>query len=192
MIIIDYEIGKNYLDTVGTLVLLETSPALEPVYLNSQGGSIAVAEAFAEKMKKVPRTCYVKQAQSAALQIVMPACKIVYASRLSIFGPHSAHRMFPKNNDMYSAQDLASLAKQLFDVSHNMAMTMIIKYGRDAICPKMQDPMLYRFSKTCIGRHMIEAKTFNTEAYNQLWGNPPIAIILPEEQMPKPQKPTGL
>jgi len=45
-----------------------------PVYIESHGGFITLAMQIAEQLAPFAPVCYVREAQSAALQIIMPAC----------------------------------------------------------------------------------------------------------------------
>lgn len=76
--------AATFLDAVRTLppAAIVVAQGL-PVYIESGGGMVDMALQIGVHLSKLRPVCYVKEAQSAALQIVMPACaKVVLLDRV--------------------------------------------------------------------------------------------------------------
>lgn len=146
------------------------------LYINSPGGNIDAAKMIAEEMVRLNVTCYVENAASAALQIIMPACSRVYANPASRFMFHSAHTM---GMMMLSEMTAAELVAHLKTHNDLMAENLTTRYNRkDAIgCNKEMKVKLSRYSQKCVVMHMLNETEVGPLELNFLWGRNIVTVL---------------
>lgn len=95
---------------VGSIDVGMTIPPGDYVVIHSPGGRIDVAWQLGPQLKG--KTCIIKGAASAALQILLPFCKERYYLPSGFVMFHSTHVMFPPDA-MFSQADLEMIAKDM-------------------------------------------------------------------------------
>lgn len=146
------------------------------LYINSPGGNIDTAKMIAEEMGRLNVTCYVENAASAALQIIMPACSRVYANPDSRFIFHSAHAM---GMIMLSEMTAAEMVVHLKTHNELMAENLTRRYNRkDTIgCNKEMKEKLSRYSQKCVVMHMLNETGVGPLELNYLWGRNIVTVL---------------
>lgn len=96
------------------------------LFITSPGGIIDLAYDIAEVMKRHGRVdCYVlKEVDSAAFQIILPACRTRTALRSSKFGFHQTHAGFGPGTPMMNSAMLRRIADSL-DMSTEMMLRFV-------------------------------------------------------------------
>jgi hypothetical protein len=135
------------------------------VRIRSSGGLIAMAAEMARSMQHLKPVCYVAEAQSAALQVVLPACGTIVVAKDSTLGWHSGAMCLGK--DLYDGQDFMRGLRE--SLSASLYMSRIVEAGLGSaseesckplrrVWPEISKapcPVLHMFQET-----MMSAKEF--------------------------------
>jgi hypothetical protein len=156
-------------------------PMYSPVsiYIDSPGGVVGLAEEISGNVVKLDASCYVRNAYSAALQIIMPTCRRIFAVENSSFGFHSAQ--FPLERLAISEIDSAIGLQVTHYVTTWMANIMNTMLRSDAKCPANAPDIVKKISETCTAQHMNMNTTLNPIDFNKLWKKSPVTIISQKE-----------
>jgi len=160
------------------------------VYINSRGGRIDVAEGIVQLLADKTLTCYIDNAYSAALQIIMPLCSKIYTHSGANFGFHNAVIIFPINA-MASAPVLYELFKEIKQMTVNMSNNMNNKWGGDTKCPKELMAKWSELAITCTEALLYESPVVGPHQLNYLWGKQ-VVVVLPYELWPIRRNPMVL
>lgn len=122
------------------------------IFIYSKGGEIDSAALIALSMKNKNTECYVKEAASAALQIVMPACKKTFVYKDTQFQFHAMAYIFSCDKFCeWSSLDILSLAKYVKNTNNWMSKSMTNKWG----VPRCA---FRGIAKNCLEQVMFEEK----------------------------------
>jgi len=156
------------------------------VYIDSQGGLIDEAYEFGKALSVLRPTCFVKNAASAALEVIMPACQKIVLMPESTLQFHSATWCI---QGMRSTADILKDLRQGLAVSVFMAELMENLWG-PAVCSKeinAKYPELSSFN--CSLRHMIDETSLTGSQFTVLYpGAAKRVTILPKEKFPQIKK----
>lgn len=162
----DNPVASSYLDALKALDAEATSAkaADKPapfliVKLRSSGGYIEMARQMAKHMFRLQPVCYVAEAQSAALQILVPACSSIVVAKDSVLGFHSAAGCYPTN--LYDGQDKLLMLRESLRASVFMGRVMEAGLGAasEGSCAPLRRVWPEVASLSCPVIHMVNETT---------------------------------
>lgn len=97
--------------------------------IDSDGGLVIAAERLVERMKyKKMVTCYIKKAQSAALEIIMPGCHRRIVMATTLLGFHTAHVQISGN---FGAKELLDFGTDLEKTNRELLERLLKSMPKD-------------------------------------------------------------
>lgn len=163
-------ISNNNMEIYGKLRELPDN-AVVRISIDSAGGDVAVASILGAEIARVHAICHVTYAASAALQIVMPKCKKIYASVETQFGFHATHVVSPT-----SLKDIDEVKRELEHVDVKMSAILREAFGTFR-CPALQ-PETLKISDDCLRGAFYEELVWDAMTWNAYWVNSPKPIII--------------
>lgn len=140
-----------------SLLALQTAKSGSKVTLQvrSQGGYIEAAVELGKAMLRHDVTCHVAEAQSAALQLVLPACKRIVVQPNAVIGWHSATGC--REAGYLDGKELVQWLRESVLTSAGMAAVMRKYLGplKDDSCAQARDAMPEVAAGGCELSHMF-------------------------------------
>lgn len=179
--------ASSFLDAV--TLLAKAPPVVEvPVYVNSDGGLIAMGVQMGLALNSFRSVCYVERAASAALQVVMPGCGRVVFTERSTVGFHSAGWCVSGSYDA---------AKSIRHTRESLAVTLAMHkmfaagFGETATCPAESKAWPEVARLPCNVQLMVNGTEMTGRAFRATFpgGPTPIAVV-PEAEFPPKLSPT--
>ena len=173
----------------------KTQPPLVIINVRSGGGSVSFARAMAARMKALRPICTVAEAQSAARQIILPACDKILVTKASILGFHSAAMCF--KTGLYDGQDFLNSLRVSLAVSLEMAQEMEAGLGKalPESCNILRKAYPEMGNLPCTALHMFAETDTSGPGFQYMFPDSKKIVVvdrLSVPEYPKSDKPGGV
>jgi hypothetical protein len=161
------------------------------INIRSSGGSVDFARAMASRMRGLNPVCMVAEAQSAALQILLPACGKIVVTKETQIGFHSAAMCFKPR--LYDGQDFLYALRSSLSVSIEMGKEMEAGLGaaHPASCNLIRKAYPEIATLSCASLHMFAETETTGPGFKHMFPASTKIVVVDKINVPEYPKSDG-